>query len=85
MMSLCSCATRLEFVDDYLDIEVVRFGRDKLRVYKHLDPETLDIVIRQSCCSRWWKTALSMVLRPKWMAQHHHPQPNSRRQTDDPG
>src|SRR5216684_7873295 len=35
----------IEFVDDYLDIEVVRFGRDKLRVYKHLDPETLDIVI----------------------------------------
>src|ERR1700742_1732921 len=35
----------IEFVDDYLDIEVARFGRDKLRVYKHLDPETLDIVI----------------------------------------
>jgi two-component system LytT family sensor kinase len=35
----------IEFIDDYLDIEVVRFGRDKLRVYKHLDPETLDIVI----------------------------------------
>src|SRR4029077_5648533 len=35
----------IEFVDDYLDIEVVRFGRDKLRVYKHLDPETLDILI----------------------------------------
>jgi two-component system LytT family sensor kinase len=35
----------IEFVDDYLDIEVVRFGRDKLRVYKHLDAETLDIVI----------------------------------------
>ncbi|HZD95106.1 MAG TPA: histidine kinase [Candidatus Sulfotelmatobacter sp.] len=35
----------IEFVDDYLDIEIVRFGRDKLRVYKHLDPETLDIII----------------------------------------
>ena len=35
----------VEFIDDYLDIEVVRFGREKLRVYKHLDPETLDIVI----------------------------------------
>jgi len=35
----------IEFIDDYLDIEVVRFGRDKLRVCKHLDPETLDIVI----------------------------------------
>ena len=35
----------IEFVDDYLDIEVVRFGRDKLRVYKHLDPDTLDVVV----------------------------------------
>ena len=35
----------IEFVDDYLDIEVVRFGRDKLRVYKHLDPDTLDIIV----------------------------------------
>jgi two-component system, LytTR family, sensor kinase len=35
----------IEFIDDYLDIEVVRFGRDKLRICKDLDPETLDIVI----------------------------------------
>ena len=27
-----------EFIDNYLDIEVVRFGRDKLRVVKELDP-----------------------------------------------
>jgi two-component system LytT family sensor kinase len=31
----------IEFLDDYLDIEVVRFGRDKLRVHKELDPESL--------------------------------------------
>ena len=35
----------IEFIDDYLDIEVVRFGRDKLRVYKHLNPDTLDMVV----------------------------------------
>ena len=35
----------IEFVDDYLDIEVVRFGRDKLRICKELDPDTLDIVV----------------------------------------
>ena len=28
----------LEFIDNYLDIEVVRFGHDKLRVVKELDP-----------------------------------------------
>ena len=35
----------VEFIDDYLDIEVVRFGRDKLRVVKDLDPVTLDMVV----------------------------------------
>jgi len=34
-----------EFVDNYLDIEVVRFGRDKLRVVKELDPASLDVMI----------------------------------------
>jgi two-component system, LytTR family, sensor kinase len=35
----------VEFVDNYLDIEVVRFGRDKLRVDKELAPESLDIMV----------------------------------------
>jgi two-component system LytT family sensor kinase len=35
----------LEFIDNYLDIEVVRFGRDKLRVVKELDPASLDVVV----------------------------------------
>ncbi len=35
----------LEFIDNYLDIEVVRFGRDKLRVVKDLDPESLDLTV----------------------------------------
>ncbi len=35
----------LEFIDDYLDIEVARFGRDKLEILKELDPETLDAVV----------------------------------------
>jgi hypothetical protein len=32
----------LSFTDDYLDIEVVRFGADKLRVEKEIDPRTLE-------------------------------------------
>jgi two-component system LytT family sensor kinase len=35
----------LSFTDDYLDIEVVRFGAEKLRVEKDIDPETLDILV----------------------------------------
>src|SRR5882762_6690168 len=34
-----------EFIDNYLDIEVVRFGRDKLRVVKELDPTSLDVMV----------------------------------------
>jgi len=35
----------LEFIDDYLDIEVVRFGRDKLQVIKELEPASLDVMV----------------------------------------
>ncbi len=34
----------LAFIEDYLSIELVRFG-DKLRVVKHIDPATLDMLI----------------------------------------
>jgi two-component system, LytTR family, sensor kinase len=35
----------VEFIDNYLDIEVVRFGPDKLRVVKELDPESLEVMV----------------------------------------
>jgi two-component system LytT family sensor kinase len=35
----------LEFIDDYLDIEVVRFGVDKLQVVKELEPASLDVMV----------------------------------------
>ncbi len=35
----------LKFTDDYLDIEVVRFGADKLRVKKEIDPQTLGVLV----------------------------------------
>jgi two-component system LytT family sensor kinase len=34
----------LNFIDDYLSIELVRFG-DKLRVEKHIDPSTSDMLV----------------------------------------
>ncbi len=33
------------FIDDYLDIEVVRFGPDKLRVLKELEPASLEVMV----------------------------------------
>jgi two-component system LytT family sensor kinase len=35
----------LSFTDDYLDIEVVRFGAEKLRVEKEIDPRTLSVLV----------------------------------------
>jgi two-component system LytT family sensor kinase len=35
----------LSFTDDYLDIEVVRFGAEKLKVRKEIDPRTLEVLV----------------------------------------
>ncbi len=35
----------LSFTDDYLDIEVIRFGCEKLRVVKQILPDTLDALV----------------------------------------
>ncbi len=35
----------VEFIDNYLDIEVVRFGNDKLRVVKELASDSLDMMV----------------------------------------
>jgi two-component system LytT family sensor kinase len=35
----------LSFVDDYLDIEVIRFGRDKLQIHKQIDEATLETFV----------------------------------------
>jgi two-component system, LytTR family, sensor kinase len=55
----------IEFVDDYLDIEVVRFGRDKLRVYKHLDPATLDVVVPSMLLQPLVENSIKHGLAPK--------------------
>jgi two-component system LytT family sensor kinase len=35
----------LGFVDDYLDIEVIRFGRDKLQIFKDIEESTLEVFV----------------------------------------
>ena len=42
--SLTSLGEELSFVEDYLAIEMVRFG-DKLRFVKDIDPATLDLLV----------------------------------------
>jgi two-component system LytT family sensor kinase len=54
-----------EFVDNYLDIEVVRFGRDKLRVVKELDPASLDIVVPSMLLQPLIENSIKHGLSPK--------------------
>ncbi|MGI9103119.1 MAG: sensor histidine kinase [Terriglobales bacterium] len=54
-----------DFIDDYLDIEVVRFGRDKLRVVKDLEPESLEAVVPSMLLQPLVENSLKHGLGPK--------------------
>ena len=54
-----------EFIDNYLDIEVVRFGRDKLRVVKELDPSSLDVMVPSMLLQPLVENSIKHGLSPK--------------------
>ncbi|MGH9494383.1 MAG: sensor histidine kinase [Candidatus Sulfotelmatobacter sp.] len=54
-----------EFVDNYLDIEVVRFGRDKLRVVREFDPASLDVVVPSMLLQPLIENSIKHGLSPK--------------------
>jgi two-component system LytT family sensor kinase len=54
-----------EFIDNYLDIEVVRFGGDKLRVVKELDPASLDVVVPSMLLQPLVENSIKHGLSPK--------------------
>jgi two-component system LytT family sensor kinase len=54
----------LAFTDDYLDIEVVRFG-DKLRVVKQIAPETLGIVVPSMLLQPLLENSIKHGLEPR--------------------
>jgi two-component system LytT family sensor kinase len=55
----------LEFIDDYLDIEVVRFGRDKLQIAKEIDEQTLDAFVPSMLLQPMVENAIKHGLAPK--------------------
>jgi len=55
----------LDFIDDYLDIEVVRFGRDKLQIRKEIEPDTLDMVVPSMILQPLVENALRHGIAPK--------------------
>jgi two-component system, LytTR family, sensor kinase len=54
-----------EFIDNYLDIEVVRFGHDKLRVVKELDPVSLDVMVPSMLLQPLVENSIKHGLSPK--------------------
>lgn len=55
----------LDFIDDYLDIEVVRFGKDKLKVIKELEPASLEVMVPSMLLQPLVENSIKHGLSPK--------------------
>jgi two-component system, LytTR family, sensor kinase len=55
----------IEFLDDYLDIEVTRFGPDKLKVAKELEPASLDLLVPSMILQPLVENAVKHGFSPK--------------------
>jgi two-component system LytT family sensor kinase len=63
--SFVALREEVEFIDNYLDIEVVRFGRDKLRVVKDLDPASLEVMVPSMLLQPLVENCIKHGLAPK--------------------
>ena len=55
----------LDFIDDYLDIEVIRFGPDKLQIFKEIDDETLEAFVPSMLLQPIVENAIKHGLAPR--------------------
>jgi two-component system LytT family sensor kinase len=55
----------LDFIDDYLDIEVARFGRENLQILKEIDEQTLDSFVPSMLLQPIIENAIKHGLAPK--------------------
>jgi two-component system LytT family sensor kinase len=63
--SFVALREEVEFIDNYLDIEVVRFGRDKLNVIKDLDPASLEAMVPSMLLQPLVENCIKHGLAPK--------------------
>src|SRR6266404_405761 len=63
--AFCELREEVAFIDDYLDIEVIRFGPEKLRVRKQLEPETLDWIVHSMLLQPLVENCIKHGLAPK--------------------
>ncbi|MBM3262318.1 MAG: histidine kinase [candidate division Zixibacteria bacterium] len=55
----------LAFIDAYLDIELARFGPEKLRIDRQIDPQTLDVQVPSMILQPLVENAIQHGLSPK--------------------
>jgi two-component system LytT family sensor kinase len=55
----------LQFIDDYLDIEVARFGKDNLEIAKHIDEATMEAFVPSMLLQPIVENCLKHGLAPK--------------------
>jgi two-component system, LytTR family, sensor kinase len=55
----------IDFIDDYLDIEVVRFGRDKLQIHKEVEPDSLEVIVPSMILQPLVENAIRHGIGPK--------------------
>jgi two-component system LytT family sensor kinase len=55
----------IEFIEDYLSLEVARFGSEKLRVEKELDPRALDVPVPSMLLQPLVENAVRHGISPK--------------------
>src|SRR5256885_767813 len=55
----------LQFIDDYLDIEVARFGKDNLEIIKEIDDDTLEAFVPSMLLQPMVENCLKHGLAPK--------------------
>jgi two-component system LytT family sensor kinase len=55
----------LNFTDDYLGIEVVRFGAEKLRVVKEIEPDTLEVPVPSMLLQPLVENSIKHGLEPR--------------------
>src|SRR6202167_2564154 len=63
--SFVALREEVEFIDNYLDIEVVRFGPDKLKVVKDLDPLSLEAMVPSMLLQPLVENCIKHGLAPK--------------------
>jgi two-component system LytT family sensor kinase len=63
--SFSTLRDEMTFIDDYLSIEVIRFGQDKLRIIKEIDEQTLPLMVPSMLLQPIIENAIRHGLSPR--------------------